>query len=31
MPKRVIFVKWYEKGSSVVESAITLNLMAEIL
>ena len=31
MPKKVIFVKWYEKGRSVVESPITLNLMAEIL
>ena len=31
MPKKVIFVKWYEKGRSVVESAITFNLMAEIL
>ena len=31
MPKKVIFVKWYEKGRSVVESAITFNLTAEIL
>ena len=31
MPKKVIFVKWYEKGRSVVESAITFNLTAEIV
>ena len=31
MPKKVILVKWYEKGRSVAESAITFNLMAESL
>ena len=31
MPKKVIFVKWYEKGRSVGESAITFYLTAEIL
>ena len=31
MPKKVIFVKWHEKGRIVVENAITFNLTAEIL